>query len=61
MQKRITNIVDAKAEIAKLKNENCAEDDVFFQAMEEVLLSIFPLLNQMKFIIEMQKMPLSED
>ena len=41
--KRITNIIDAKAEIAKLKNENCAEDDVFFQAMEEVLLSIFPL------------------
>jgi len=43
MKKRITNIIDAKAEIAKLKNENCAEDDVFFQAMEEVLLSIFPL------------------
>jgi glutamate dehydrogenase (NADP+) len=43
MMKRITNIIDAKAEIAKLKNENCAEDDVFFQAMEEVLLSIFPL------------------
>jgi len=41
--KRITNIVDAKEEIAKLKNENCAEDDVFFQAMEEVLISIFPL------------------
>jgi len=41
--KRVTNVVDAKAEIAKLKNENCAEDDVFFQAMEEVLLSIFPL------------------
>ena len=41
--KRVHNIVDAKAEIAKLKNENCAEDDVFFQAMEEVLLSIFPL------------------
>jgi len=41
--KRMTNIVDAKVEIAKLKNENCAEDDVFFQAMEEVLLSIFPL------------------
>jgi len=41
--KRINTIVDAKAEIAKLKNENCAEDDVFFQAMEEVLLSIFPL------------------
>ncbi len=37
------NIVDAKEEIAKLKNENCAEDDVFFQAMEEVLLSILPL------------------
>ncbi|WP_415407883.1 NADP-specific glutamate dehydrogenase [Sulfurovum sp. CS9] len=41
--KRVNSIVDAKAEIAKLKNENCAEDDVFFQAMEEVLLSIFPL------------------
>jgi len=41
--KRMTNIVDAKEEIAKLKNPNCAEDDVFFQAMEEVLLSIFPL------------------
>ena len=37
------SIVDAKAEIEKLKNENCAEDDVFFQAIEEVLLSIFPL------------------
>ena len=35
--------IDARAEIAKLKNENCAEDDVFFQAMEEVLLSILPL------------------
>jgi len=41
--KRVTSIVDAKAEIAKLKNPNNAEDDVFFQAMEEVLLSIFPL------------------
>ncbi len=41
--KRVNSIVDAKAEIAKLKNPNCAEDDVFFQAMEEVLLSIFPL------------------
>jgi len=41
--KRITNIVDAKEEISKLKNLDCAEDDVFFQAMEEVLLSIFPL------------------
>ena len=43
MKKRITTIIDAKEEIAKLKNPNCAEDDVFFQAMEEVLLSIFPL------------------
>ena len=33
-----------KAEIEKLKNIDCAEDDVFFQAMEEVLLSIAPLL-----------------
>ncbi len=41
--KRINTIVDAKAEIEKLKNPNCAEDDIFFQAMEEVLLSIFPL------------------
>jgi len=39
----MTNIVDAKEEIAKLKNLNCKEDDVFFQAMEEVLLSILPL------------------
>ena len=42
--KKVTNAAEAKAEIAKLKNENCAEDDVFFQAMEEVLLSILPLL-----------------
>jgi len=41
--RRINTIVDAKEEIAKLKNLDCAEDDVFFQAMEEVLLSIFPL------------------
>ena len=41
--RRINTIVDAKEEIQKLKNLNCAEDDVFFQAMEEVLLSIFPL------------------
>ncbi len=40
---RVRNVVDAKIEIAKLKNEDCAEDDVFFQAMEEVLLSIIPL------------------
>lgn len=35
--------IDVKDEIAKLKNPNCAEDDVFFQALEEVLLSIVPL------------------
>ena len=40
--KRITT-VNAKEEIAKLKNALCAEDDVFFQAMEEVLLSLLPL------------------
>ncbi len=33
----------AKEAIYKLKNLNCAEDDVFYQAMEEVLLSITPL------------------
>jgi len=33
-----------KEDIQKLKNLDCAEDDVFFQAMEEVLLSIAPLL-----------------
>ena len=43
--KRVTCASEAKEEIAKLKNHNCAEDDVFFQAMEEVLLSILPLLN----------------
>jgi len=53
--KRITNIVDAKAEIAKLKNENCAEDDVFFQAMEEVLLSILPLFKSDKIYAENTK------
>ncbi len=42
MMKRITT-VNAKEEIAKLRNEQCAEDDVFFQAMEEVLLSLLPL------------------
>ena len=40
--KRITT-VNAKEEIAKLRNAQCAEDDVFFQAMEEVLLSLLPL------------------
>jgi len=43
MKRKITTLEDAKAEIAKLKNPNCKEDDVFFQAMEEVLISIFPL------------------
>ena len=33
----------AREAIANLKNPNCAEDDVFFQAMEEVLFSITPL------------------
>lgn len=36
-------MIDIKKEIKKIKNVNCAEDDVFFQAMEEVLLSIAPL------------------
>lgn len=40
--KRMTP-VNAKEEIAKLKNVMCAQDDVFFQAMEEVLLSLVPL------------------
>jgi len=35
--------IDLKKDIKKLRNMNCAEDDVFFQAMEEVLLSIAPL------------------
>jgi len=33
----------AREAIAALKNPNCAEDDVFFQAMEEVLHSITPM------------------
>ncbi len=53
--KRITNIVNAKEEIAKLKNLDCAEDDVFFQAMEEVLLSIFPLFKSDKIYNENTK------
>ena len=40
--KRITT-VNAKEVIAELKNAQCAEDDIFFQAMEEVLLSLLPL------------------
>jgi len=35
-------------DIQKLKNPNCSEDDVFFQAMEEVLLSIAPLMKSDK-------------
>jgi len=42
-KKRAKNLEEAKELIGELKNMNCAEDDVFFQAMEEVLLSIFPL------------------
>jgi len=53
--KKLTNVVDAKAEIAKLKNENCAEDDVFFQAIEEVLLSILPLFRSDKIYAENAK------
>ncbi|WP_430408180.1 NADP-specific glutamate dehydrogenase [Hydrogenimonas urashimensis] len=33
----------AREYIKSLRNPNCKEDDVFFQAMEEVLLSIAPL------------------
>ena len=47
--------IDAKAEIAKLKNENCAEDDVFFQAMEEVLMSILPLFKSDKVFQDSKK------
>jgi len=41
--RKINNIEEAKVEIAKLHNLDCKEDDVFYQAMEEVLLSIYPL------------------
>jgi glutamate dehydrogenase (NADP+) len=34
-----------KERMSSFKNEECKEDDVFFQAMEEVLLSISPLFN----------------
>jgi len=53
--KNVTNAAEAKREIAKLKNHNCAEDDVFFQAMEEVLLSILPLLNSDKIYDKNEK------
>ena len=41
--RKINSLEEAKEEIQKLKNPNCSEDDVFHQALEEVLLSIFPL------------------
>ncbi|SFV52615.1 NADP-specific glutamate dehydrogenase [hydrothermal vent metagenome] len=47
--------IDAKAKIAELRNINCAEDDVFFQAMEEVLLSILPLFESDEVYTKMQK------
>ena len=34
----------AEIEIKKFENANCAEDSVFYQAMEEVIFSIAPLL-----------------
>ena len=34
--------------IKKLKNLNCAEEDVFYQAMEEILISISPVLEKDK-------------
>lgn len=33
-----------KDEVMKFENSNCAEDSIFFQAMEEVIYSISPLL-----------------
>jgi len=47
--------IDAKVKIAKLRNMNCAEDDVFFQAMEEVLLSIIPLFESDELYTKMKK------
>ena len=55
MKRKINTIVDAKEEIAKLKNPNCAEDDIFFQAMEEVLLPIFPLFKSDEIYSKNQK------
>ena len=37
------DLEEAKKYIKSLRNPNCKEDDVFFQAMEEVLISIAPL------------------
>jgi len=52
--------IDAKAKIAKLRNMNCAEDDVFFQAMEEVLLSIIPLFESDALSSKMKKYAILE-
>ena len=38
----------AEAEIKKFESGNCAENAVFFQAMEEVIYSIAPLLESDK-------------
>lgn len=37
-----------EAEIKKFENQNCAENNVFYQAMEEVIYSIAPLLESDK-------------
>ncbi len=50
-------MIDIHAEIAKYKSPNCAEDDVFYQAMEEVLYSIAPLFEKDDIY---DKMPLSK-
>lgn len=39
-------MINIHEEIQKHKNPNCKEDDVFYQAMEEVLLSIAPLFEK---------------
>jgi glutamate dehydrogenase (NADP+) len=49
------SVIDSKEKIAQLRNLNCAEDDLFFQAMEEVLLSILPLFNTQEMGQKMQK------
>jgi len=38
----------AEQEIKKFENHNCAENAVFYQAMEEVIYSIAPLLESDK-------------
>ena len=42
----------AEQEISKFENSNCAENAVFYQAMEEVIYSIAPLLESDKQYIE---------